>query len=273
MDTASEVTIMLYAYEIKNNSFSRSYVQLVENLMKLDNDPDRSLVSKRKHEGCLLSYYKINESTNRFFGMMMEIASEATIVSDRLDSEFHIEPKELKKLKITKELICKEFYFFLAGKKYMITTLPNNKMPKLIKYLKWLLENYSSEQIEISSLVRIPKTTQPIRKIGVLFDNKKPYTDEGTPFFNRIKTNSIQVSLYPNPTKFSNTMNKSDAIETIKSILTKLIDDDSISIMINDEKKNLHEMLCSKEVNIMIKDEFIDYNCLENKMNLYMNEL
>ena len=102
--------------------------------MILDNDSKMSVIKNRKHEGCLLSYYKINESTNRFFGVMMEIASEATIVSDRFDSEIHIEPKELKKLKITKELICKEFYFFLAGKKYMITTLPNNKMPKLIKY-------------------------------------------------------------------------------------------------------------------------------------------
>lgn len=272
--------IKLYAYKIENHIIRTGSPTLIDGLKCLMSDEksvsDRKKSSSNKEE--VLAYYKFNDNSNRFLGIMMELSPMKSVVRVKQEilNDKTINPEELNTTR-SNDLICKNIYYFMADKETIVISLSPNYILEFESYINWLLESYSNTSFHFSIMYNIPYNkidpTQ-IKNIRLTYNNSL-----STKIQNGITLEGFDSDPKP-PLEFNfgfNSYEYNVALKTINAVISLLHINNFEIIEIYKKslfranplilKKQAEEIFCSKIVNINSIKELSDV------MNKYLNEL
>lgn len=156
-----------YAYEIVSGNVGSSSLRFVELLLaKLR--PEITIVKDRcmpiygSRDELLLSDFSTQTEKLLVLGTLFRMTTADTINNVPLQcfNAAKISEKDLLPLGDSDELVTKHIHYFIVGKKYFITDIPNSRIGTVQKYFNWLLDLAGEDQIFLRSKIDVSDIIQ-----------------------------------------------------------------------------------------------------------------
>lgn len=151
-----------YAYEIVSGNVGHSSLRFVE-LLKAKLRPELTTVKDRcmpiigSRDELLLSDFSIQWEKRFILGTLFRMTTADTInnIPPECFKAATISEKDLLPLGNSDELVTKHIHYFIVGKRYFITDIPNSRISTIQKYFNWLLGLTGDEQLSLRSKLDI----------------------------------------------------------------------------------------------------------------------
>lgn len=156
-----------YAYEIVSGDLRNSSLRFVE-LLKAKLRPELTTVKDRcmpingSHDELLLSDFSTPSEKQLVLGTLFRMTTADTInnIPPECFKASTISEKDLLPLGSSDELVTKHIHYFIVGKKYFITDIPNTRISTIQKYFNWLLDLSGDERLSLRSKLDLQNKIQ-----------------------------------------------------------------------------------------------------------------